>query len=675
MEDADRVRAMADYMQALEYLQSDNITVDIHKALNLVVSSAEAGLPEAQCALGIIRRAGRFMEKDDGEALRWFRAAAEQGLADAQCNLGIIYASGEGAQKDPEAAAEWFGKAAGQGHPEAIYNLGVMHHTGLGVPKDVGRALRLYMSSAELGNACAIHALAVMSASGDGVPEDLHARTAKPHAFDVEIGWLQSTGLTTGYADGTFLPEQPVSRQAMAAFLYRYLTGDVAEFVGSLNQLAQLRRDNRKLLGCDRLANPTSGVQQFPVRRKLHGESREQTAHAVEFFDDTDALQQGHGDVVGIQFLGRHLLELCEGCAGLFRVDARRSRTASRPPGLQRRERGQRPQGSRQLARGRVAILLMVGEAALQNGAKDFGNGLCLGPLLKLAGHPIDSHILSRAVWKRRMPGDHLVQHGADGGDIRAAAQLAADAKHLLRGHEPGRTGALTFMVSTLLDPDGQAEVKNLGVAGTVQTDIAEREITMHDGFRPKVVHGVGHLGGPSDGGLKFHGFGMRRQGAAREYLRDQVNDLAGLGDHLDTTDDAGMLQAGQNCRLLAQHPHAILPGVRILRQHPRRLDRDGSVLAVHGRHPDRSESACGHGTTEQVTRRTLPEHGQAKAFGGFDVSKDCPGRFLNERGVECRVQVWIDNAQPVENGGHVVGHQTHATPVSTLLRQRVQQA
>ena len=41
------------------------------------------------------------------------------------------------------------------------------------------------------------------------------------HPFQAEIGWLADQGISTGYADGTFRPGDVVTRQAMAAFLYR----------------------------------------------------------------------------------------------------------------------------------------------------------------------------------------------------------------------------------------------------------------------------------------------------------------------------------------------------------------------------------------------------------------------------------------------------------------------
>lgn len=41
------------------------------------------------------------------------------------------------------------------------------------------------------------------------------------HAFCGAIEWLANQGITTGFPDGTFRPGQAVSREAMAAFLYR----------------------------------------------------------------------------------------------------------------------------------------------------------------------------------------------------------------------------------------------------------------------------------------------------------------------------------------------------------------------------------------------------------------------------------------------------------------------
>jgi hypothetical protein len=45
---------------------------------------------------------------------------------------------------------------------------------------------------------------------------------ASVHPFHDEIAFLTTSGITTGYEDGTFKPAALITRQAMAAFLHRY---------------------------------------------------------------------------------------------------------------------------------------------------------------------------------------------------------------------------------------------------------------------------------------------------------------------------------------------------------------------------------------------------------------------------------------------------------------------
>lgn len=42
------------------------------------------------------------------------------------------------------------------------------------------------------------------------------------HPFFIEVEWLADENITTGYANGTYRPAAPVSRAAMAAYLYRF---------------------------------------------------------------------------------------------------------------------------------------------------------------------------------------------------------------------------------------------------------------------------------------------------------------------------------------------------------------------------------------------------------------------------------------------------------------------
>jgi hypothetical protein len=54
------------------------------------------------------------------------------------------------------------------------------------------------------------------------------------HPFRSQIGWLTQHEITTGYPDGTFRGGEPVTRQAMAAFLARS-TANLRVDTGTLN--------------------------------------------------------------------------------------------------------------------------------------------------------------------------------------------------------------------------------------------------------------------------------------------------------------------------------------------------------------------------------------------------------------------------------------------------------
>lgn len=66
---------------------------------------------------------------------------------------------------------------------------------------------------------------AVATAGAGGAAYATHQLTdvGDGHPFHDEIAQLVDAGITTGYVDGTFRPGEPLTRQAMAAFLIRGL--------------------------------------------------------------------------------------------------------------------------------------------------------------------------------------------------------------------------------------------------------------------------------------------------------------------------------------------------------------------------------------------------------------------------------------------------------------------
>lgn len=101
--------ALAEAQQSGEYA----------KALRLVESEAERGVPEAQYTLGRMYAQGQGVERDAAEAAKWYRKAAEQGLTEARYRLGVAYGDGEGVPQDYVRAYKWVSLASEGGDPQA----------------------------------------------------------------------------------------------------------------------------------------------------------------------------------------------------------------------------------------------------------------------------------------------------------------------------------------------------------------------------------------------------------------------------------------------------------------------------------------------------------------------------------------------------------------------------
>lgn len=73
-----------------------------------LLDRAQTGKAEAQHNLGMRAAYGMGMERDEDEAMRWYRKAAAQGSAEAKFNLGSMYDNGQGVARDLVQAYAWF---------------------------------------------------------------------------------------------------------------------------------------------------------------------------------------------------------------------------------------------------------------------------------------------------------------------------------------------------------------------------------------------------------------------------------------------------------------------------------------------------------------------------------------------------------------------------------------
>jgi hypothetical protein len=101
---------------------------------------AEEGDPGAQYNLGLMCRDGQGVQKDDFEAVKWFRKAADQGFAQAQYSLALMYRDGLGVRQDDAEQAKWCCMAAEQGYADAQHQMGTGYAVGRGVPQDLVKA-------------------------------------------------------------------------------------------------------------------------------------------------------------------------------------------------------------------------------------------------------------------------------------------------------------------------------------------------------------------------------------------------------------------------------------------------------------------------------------------------------------------------------------------------------
>lgn len=92
-----------------------------------------------------------LMEKKEyGEAYDVMVSAAEKGLAEAQCALGQMYAEGLGVTQDPEKSEHWYRMAANQGERIALASLGSWYYDGIVVPKNRSEAKKLWIRALKI---------------------------------------------------------------------------------------------------------------------------------------------------------------------------------------------------------------------------------------------------------------------------------------------------------------------------------------------------------------------------------------------------------------------------------------------------------------------------------------------------------------------------------------------
>ena len=127
------------------YTIGDLVNADQEKAIQYYKIAANAGLPYAECSLGIY-----FFSKCNNkvcyyyQAIKWFKRAAKYGLYDAYYNLAQVYLQNRFPGRNLNEYVTNLDLAAREGVEIAILEMGNAYFDGMGVECDFKKAMEYY---------------------------------------------------------------------------------------------------------------------------------------------------------------------------------------------------------------------------------------------------------------------------------------------------------------------------------------------------------------------------------------------------------------------------------------------------------------------------------------------------------------------------------------------------
>jgi len=214
---ADRGSTPAMMFLARLYTNGIGVQRNETEAVSWFKKAAQAGSTNGMLLYGDSLAAGRGTIKDMTEAHRWIKQSADAGNVAAVFRLGRMYRDGEGLPRDPLEAVNLFKKAAETNYTPAMVAVGLMFEGGGGLEADHLQAVQWYKKAADSGDAEGMAALGTMYSTGRGVEKN-YATAAAWYSEGAKRGQLLAVhNLAVLYDKGL-----GVGRNAQAAADYAY---------------------------------------------------------------------------------------------------------------------------------------------------------------------------------------------------------------------------------------------------------------------------------------------------------------------------------------------------------------------------------------------------------------------------------------------------------------------
>ncbi|MBB4041120.1 hypothetical protein GGR34_002783 [Microvirga flocculans] len=132
-------------------LLTSETNADVEKAVELLKKAAEAEIPDAQHALGVLYLKGRGVARNPAEAARLFERAARNGSSVGEVEYAILLFNGDGVPASESQAARYFRRAAAKGNAIAQNRLARLLVAGRGVPANKVDAAAWHILAAAQG--------------------------------------------------------------------------------------------------------------------------------------------------------------------------------------------------------------------------------------------------------------------------------------------------------------------------------------------------------------------------------------------------------------------------------------------------------------------------------------------------------------------------------------------
>ncbi len=142
------------------------------RAFDLAVTFAGRQDPPSMRLLGQMYAAGLGVDRDENEAVQWYRLASEAGDVEAMYLLATYILDGHVIERDEVEAGSLLQAAVADGHIPSKQMLGMLYLEGRGVERDLTLGAQLMREAAEDGDVTAIYTLGILYAEGAGVRQD-----------------------------------------------------------------------------------------------------------------------------------------------------------------------------------------------------------------------------------------------------------------------------------------------------------------------------------------------------------------------------------------------------------------------------------------------------------------------------------------------------------------------